>query len=58
MVNFHADSDVLTVAVHRGHMLPKRIDEGEKCQKQFLEIANSILTRVSLSTLQRLFLDN
>lgn len=40
-------TDTTVVAVHRGHMLPKHIDDRDKCQKIFLETANSILTRVS-----------
>ena len=47
VLNAESGADVLTIAIHRGHALPKRIDERNKCQKQFLEGANSIFTKAS-----------
>ncbi|KJA26617.1 hypothetical protein HYPSUDRAFT_180779 [Hypholoma sublateritium FD-334 SS-4] len=32
-------------SVHRGHVLPMQIDKQDKCQKQFLEGANSIILK-------------
>lgn len=53
---FDFGSDVLIIAIHRGHALPKRIDERNKCQKHFLEGANSIFTKASPFMLMYLFL--
>ncbi len=35
-------------AIHRGHVLPKRINDGDKCQRHFLEASNSIIAKVSV----------
>ena len=47
-IQIHERTDAIISAIHRGHSLPKRIDDGDKCQKHFLEAANSIIAKVSV----------